>query len=307
MHGPRLFVAVGLLVGCTSHSDAPAEVVVAVAPVAEVPAPVHEPRLSPEERDLLAVDALLGSCQGESAGHPLGTAVRVEALGPWGVERVFRVATAASGERRLLVFENPDGDCHAFVLGTEAAAVRGDFLGDGTPHTAVLLSQANDDVTCNNDACPVALLVRDDAGVLLGAIDPQLGCETYALKAVRMFADRDSIELRCTAGSVDMERKVGLFHMVGPTLRPLLTFVAGRTSMELTEDQKRMCTSRSKDGSYKIKTKGAIPVVEVFEVTDLQAATRAEWTFSATEQGMIRGTATEVKLPAAKARCVSMD
>ncbi|HEY0132765.1 MAG TPA: hypothetical protein VGB85_01760 [Nannocystis sp.] len=278
--------------------------VVAVAPVAEAPAPAREPPpRAASGVELAALDALLRPCQGEEEGHPLGTLVSVERLGAWKDRPVYLARTTGGGDVRMLLFADTTGSCPAFVLGPEAAQVRGDFFGEGTQRTAGLLSQASDGVRCDNDACPVAVLLRDEDGVVLAAANPGLECETYTLASVRLFADRDSIELRCSGGTVDTAREIQLLHAFGRELRPLLAFDAGITTVTLSEDETRECTSRSRDGSYEIKATGAAPVVEVFAVSDLQAATRATWTFDAAQQRMVQGTPVPVKLPAPRATC----
>lgn len=304
MHGRRLFVSVALMSSACTGNDRAAEVI-AVDPGVNVPAPVGDMPPAPAGFDRPAVDALLRQCGEE--GHPLGTVVSAQPSRPGGAAQMLFMRATDGALHRALLFAQRTGTCPAFALVPEAAYVRGDYLGDGTQRTAALLSQADDGVSCDDDACPVAVLVRDEMGVVLAAVDPGLGCETYTLATVRLFADRDSIELRCSAGSVDAGRTVQLLHVFGDELRPLLAFTAGVTRVTLTGDEKRVCTSRSKDGSYEIKTKGAAPVVEVFEVSDLQKSTRTTWTFDAAQQRMVAGKTTPVKLAVPRATCRAVD
>ena len=300
MHGRRLFVCVALVASTCTANDPPTGAV----PVVEVVEPPAVPPPAADKFDRVALDARLGLCHGDGDGHPFGAIMSAERLGD---AQVLIMRTPDGALRRVLLFEQAGGTCPAFAVVPEAAYVRGDYLGDGTQRTVALLSQADDGVSCDKDACPVAVLVRDEMGVVLAAVDPGLGCETYTLATVRLFADRDSIELRCNGGTVDTERRVQLLHVFGDALRPLLAFTAGVTRVTLTEDDKRMCTSRSKDGSYEIKAKGAAPVVEVFEVSDLRQATRATWTFDAAQQRMVQGKQISVKLAAPRATCTTTD
>lgn len=303
-------VILGAFAACTANKR-PAKPVVVVAAAGEVArgpvdaalAPSAEP--APEEVDVAALNALLPGCTGVDEPYPLGAVASAERVAALDEGRVFLARMTAGGDKRVLMFDprHRSSSCPAFVLGPGVARASGDYLGEGAPREVELLSQADDGVPCSSDACSVALVIRDPAGVVLAAVDPSLDCETYTLKTVRLFADRDSIELRCNSFNVNTMRGVHLFHVFGRALRPLLGFNASIIDVSLTEDEKRVCTSRSKNGGYKITARGASPVVEVVAMTELREATRTRWAFSAAEQRMVPGTPVRKQLPAPPARC----
>ncbi len=301
MHRPPVFVCLLAFAACTG-SGAPvvedaavaAPVLAPAAPTPASPPPEPPPVVAaPGGVDLGSLGARLRRCNG-GEGHPLGTVVRAEALGPWGGERVYLARLSGDSERPVLVFD-ADTDCPAFVLGA-VTRVTGDWLGDRVPREAVLLSQLADGVSCDDDACPIALVITDPAGTVLRAVRPAMTCATASLEPLRLFTDRDSLVLRCSAGDVDEQRTIELYHAFDRELRGLLSFVDERASTE-PEGEDRACTARSK-GGYEVKASGAAPVVEVLEVEGIAAGVRTEWTFSPAEQRMIAGQRRAVTLPA---------
>jgi hypothetical protein len=301
MHRPRRLAWFLLLAACTGN-ETPASTIVAAPPVpVAAPQPSVTASPTPPAIDLAALNALLRRCNGDDP-YPLGTVAGAERLGPWGDEPVYLAHMTGDPTRRVLLFDAPGDDCPAFILGA-GASVPGDFLGEGITHTAILLSQSVDSAPCDDDDCPVAVLVRDEGGAVLSAIRPGLACNAAALSKLRLFPDRDSLELRCTTGDVDAVRTVTLFHAFDRTLRPLATFDHERITIDPESDD-RICTRRS-TGSHEITATGVAPALAVLAVNDRHEGSHAVWTFSPTEQRLVAGPRTPTKLRSSTRTCES--
>ncbi len=242
--------------------------------------------------DLVELTEALRVC--DEDGHPLGEVVEAEALALGGEQRVF---LARMGNEQVLLFQGETVyGCGAFVIDTPAATVEGDWFGEGRSRTVELFSQRDDGVPCDSDACPIALVVREDDAIV-AAVRPDLACETVTLTPVKLFDGRDSLELRCVAGGgADASETLWIGHAFERAMQPVLVADVGLVFASPSKGD-RVCTRRW-TGGWRIVRTGATPVVEVVEVDfdDLGKGSKATWTYAAQEQTFVPDTAEVVEL-----------
>lgn len=260
--------------------------------------PAEPAKSAPPAVDLAALTEELIVCDGDDGGHPLGDVAGAEELAQSGDGQAFLARMTRGGDERVLLFR---GDavygCGAFVVDAPAAKTGGDWFGDGRSREVELLSQDDDGLPCDDDACPIALIVRE-GDTIVTAIRPGLDCATATLAPVKLFDDRDSLELHCVPpDGTDSVETLWIGHAFDRVMRPVLTADVSLTEVSPSKRPDTVCTRRWK-GAWRIVGAGETPVVEVIEV-DFEAlgkGSKATWTYAAAERRFRRGAVEVVEL-----------
>lgn len=250
------------------------------------------------EVDLAPFEGMMKICFGD-AGHPAGAIAGVVELPSFDELPVFLARPQGDAKQGILVFDPSDPECTAYSLGSAQAETQADVLAEGEPQRVFLAPQSPDDGSCEYDACPVAVVVEADDGTPTLAARTTASCNAAALASVRIFEDRDSLELRCTSMSgPDAIDRLMLLHVVEDRLRIVLDVEFGGSAIdETTVEDEEQCTLES-EGKLEVVSKGAVPSLEVLEVVDLFEGTQATWTWSAQDRAFVRGEDTPVDIQA---------
>ena len=244
--------------------------------------------------DLAALTEALIVCNGDEGGHPLGDIAGAQELAQAGDEQAFLARMTRGGDERVLMFRGDEVyGCGAFVVDAPATKVAGDWFGEGRSREVELLSQKDDGVPCDDDACPVALIVRE-GDAIVAATRPGLECSTVTLSPIKLFDDRDSLELHCVT---DESETLWIGHAFERALRPVLEAEVGFTDISPSKRRDRVCTRRW-EGAWRIVSTGDAPIVEVTEI-DLEAlgkGSKTTWTYAAAERRFEAGAVEAVEL-----------
>lgn len=240
----------GLLAACAAaHAGAPYPPVTDTAPFAQ----------------------MLTTCKADWDDAPdLGAIASVVQLGVQDGQPIFHAHMAKRAKQVIFVGTRATADpCPVFPIGRAAAGAYGDFLGDGRRLRAfVVMENAG---LCASKACTAAVVVRDDKKNFLAVGWTEQVCDAPEAKRVRIFDDRDSLELRChTSIGVDTRHAVLLFHATGRAFAPILVAQLGVATNEGEPDDEgnvELCTTPP-SGFMRVVKRGAAPVIEVFEPGD---------------------------------------
>jgi|SRR5579871_3020586 len=131
----------------------------------------------------------------------------IEPVGKSGAATVLH-AVAPGGDRALL-FLHPDGEnaatsagrrCERFPIGRALDRAHGRFLVGGGELKAYAIAPAGD--ACTGDYCPLVVVLRGADERPLAALRTRETCDAGAtLHAVKLFPDRDSLEVACRTAS----------------------------------------------------------------------------------------------------------
>ena len=237
----------GLLAACAvAHAEAPYPAVTDTAPFAQ----------------------MLAACNADWDDAPdLGAIASIVQLGVQDGQPIFHAHMAKKAKQVLFVGTRATtAPCPVFPVGRAAAGAYGDFLGDGRRLRAfVVMENAG---LCASKACTAAVVVRDDKKNFLAVGWTKQVCDAPEAKRVKIFDDRDSVELRChTSIGVDTRHSVLLFHATGQAFAPILTAQLGVETNEGEPDEEgnmELCKTPP-SGFMKVVERGAAPVIEVFE------------------------------------------
>jgi hypothetical protein len=176
---------------------------------------------------------------------------------PVGEDAVHVVAR--SGER-YLVFPQQEGGCEVYPIGRAAARANGSF-GSANKAFALLPRQ------CAGGSCAVALAIRGKDERPLMALRTDADCDdSVALRPIKLFPGRDSIELVChaSAGAGWKERRV-IFDVTGDTLATLYSLDTGSYIAPSPAEKKAGGCASCPVGSVRVEKVGDKPLLRVVD------------------------------------------
>lgn len=197
-------------------------------------------------------DDRLEGCEGLPARDRLA---RVEPVGSDALHAVTR------SSERFLVFPSGDGrGCDVYPIGRADARAHGKF-GKGGKVFALVRPQ------CAGGGCTVALAVRGSPERPLAALRTEADCsEGVALRTIKLFPGRDSIELTCrtSAGAGWKERR--LIVDVSADIFSVLYQLDTGSYIAVSPDEKKAgaCPSRPV-GSIRVEKVAARPLLRVVD------------------------------------------
>lgn len=214
---------------------------------------------SPAAADAASAERVEG-CQGLPARAKIS---RYEPVGEAAVHAIAR-----SGERFLVFPATDEHECEVYPLARSAALAGGRF---GFAQKAMALRPKQ----CSSGACPVAIAVRGKAQRPLQALRAEVHCDAgVSLRALKLFDDRDSLELVCqsSAGAGWKEQRL-LLDVAGDTLLTLLRADTGSYLAPSPEEQKAGVRAQCPVGSLRVEQTGASPLVRHVDPSAATAAT----------------------------------
>jgi hypothetical protein len=199
-----------------------------------------------------SIEERLDGCEGLPER---GSMARYE---PVGQNALYGVAR--SGERYLVFPQQEGRDCEVYPIGRAAARVKGSF-GRGSEVCAL------QPPSCAGGSCFVALVVRGKQERPLAALRTDASCnESVALRPIKLFPGRDSVELVCHAssGAGWKERRV-LVDVTGAALAALYSLNTGSYIAVSPEEKKAGdCPSRPV-GSIRVEKVAEKPLLRVID------------------------------------------
>jgi hypothetical protein len=175
---------------------------------------------------------------------------------------------ARSGERFLVFPATDENECEVYPLARPASLAGGRF---GFASKAMALRPEQ----CSSGACPVAIAVRGKAQRPLQALRAEVHCDAgVRLRPLKLFADRDSLELVCqsSAGAGWKEQRL-LLDVAGDTLLTLLRADTGSYLAPTPEEQKAGRRAQCPVGSLRVEQTGAAPLLRHVDPSAATAAT----------------------------------
>lgn len=188
-------------------------------------------------------------------GLPDRAQVRFETVGETALH-----AVAKSGERYLVFPADEGRTCAVYAIGRAAARAAGRF---GAASKAFALRPAQ----CGGGPCAVALAVRGNAERPTAAVLAGVDCDVdVALRPIKLFRDRDSIELVChqSTGAGWREDRV-VFDAAAGGLAQIYRLGTGSYIPPTPDERKAGACPHRPVGSLRVEKVGDKPVLRVVD------------------------------------------